>query len=123
MKPILLGSLAALLAVIAADQASAFEPHGNQVSARFAQYRTWHGSYQQRHYSQPLALVVPPTANTYTAMGWGVAQTEIRSIHHQYKRGYPQYGGDFSRFRRAPYPPSHTDQFGVYYVRGPWGHY
>lgn len=123
-KPLLAALATALLAVVASDAAAADRvPHGNQYSARFAQSRTWHGNYRQRHYQQPLALVVPPTASTQTVMGWGVGQTEIRSLHHQYQRAYPAYGGDFSQFRTAPYWPSHTDQFGVYYIRGPWGHY
>jgi hypothetical protein len=97
-------------------------PHANRVSERFAAVSPWHGGYYHWQYLQPLALVVPPTANTRGSLSWGVGQTEVNNIHHQFKRSYPGFGGDFSQFRAKPYWPSHTDQFGVYYIRGPWGH-
>ncbi|MCA9178850.1 MAG: hypothetical protein KDB14_30515 [Planctomycetales bacterium] len=125
MRTLMLAALAATFLVGWADQAQAGnrDPHPNRYAERFAQYRTWHGNYQHWHYQQPLALVVPPTASTYSSLSWGVGQTEVNSLHHQYKRNYPAYGGDFGQFRNTPYWPSHTDQFGVYYIRGPWGHY
>lgn len=125
MRTILLAAAATVMLSGFAEQVRAAEPLPNRQALRFSQYRVWHGNYKHWHYQQPLALVVPPTANTYSTMGWGVGQTEIRSLHHQFKRDYPGAygGGDGSQFRPTPYWPSHTDQFGVYYLRGPWGHY
>ena len=69
----------------------------------------------------PVSLVVPPTANMQTSMGWGVAQTEMMPIYHQFSRPYPGDGEGLGvGFLSTPRWPSHTDQFGVYYVRGPW---
>lgn len=118
-------AIGALLVIAASDRADAFWPnfHANQDAERQANWMPWHGGYYHPAWGQPLALVVPPTANTRTSLSWGVAQTEVNSIYHQYHRRYPGYGGDFSQFRGRPYWPSHTDQFGVYYIRGPWGHY
>lgn len=122
MFRLLTGLFAVALLLYAADDASA-QP--NMKARRMSQTIPWHGNYYHWQYGQPLALVVPPIANTQTSWGWGVAQTEVNSLHHQFKRPYPgEYGGgDFSRFRPTPYWPSHTDQFGVYAIRGPWGHY
>jgi hypothetical protein len=97
-------------------------PRANRVSENFAAVSPWHGGYYHWQWGQPLALVVPPTANTRGSLSWGVGQTEVNNIHHQFKRSYPGDGGDFSQFQATPYWPSHTDQFGVYYIRGPWGH-
>lgn len=122
MKRTLLVLLAVAAVAALAQQAHA-EPPGNRQARRFAQYRTWHGNYAHWQYQQPLALVVPPTAQTSTSLAWGVAQSEVRPIYHQYSRNYPGAVGGGQQFRSTPYWPSHTDQFGVYYVRGPWGHY
>ena len=120
MKHFLIAALGVAIAGVMVDHAQAIDP--NKQAQRFAQARTWHGGYVYWQYQQPTALVVPPTVSTQTRMGWGVAQTEINSLHHQYNRNYPHHSGDFGQFRRAPYWPSHTDQFGAYYIRGPWGH-
>ena len=123
MKRMLLVALAAALLTVAAEPARA---DGNRQALRFAQYRVWHGNYNHWHYQQPTALVVPPTASTSSSLSWGVAQTEVRPLHHQFNRNYPGGAGGAGGaggFRTTPYWPSHTDQFGVYYVRGPWGHY
>ena len=72
-------------------------------------------------HGEPVALVVPPTANSVVEMGWGVAQTESRPINHQFLRPYPgPEGGEGGPFLPTPPWPSHTRQFGVYPVRGPW---
>lgn len=82
----------------------------------------WHGPYYNSAWGRPLALVVPPTADNQVSWGWGVGATNVRPIYHQFGRGnpatYPQES--WHQFRPTPYWPSHTDQFGVYYVRGPW---
>ncbi len=89
----------------------------------------WHGHYRHTQYSQPLALVVPPTAAKQTAWSWGVGNTTSQPIYHQFGRQYPgagpqAVGGPYwmpgQQFAPTPIWPSHTDQFGVYYIRGPW---
>ena len=79
----------------------------------------WHGNYQHIQYGAPLALVVPPTAHMRQTYSWGVSQNLMYPIHHQFGYDAPAPGG-LRGFRHTPPWPSHTDQFGVYYVRGPW---
>jgi hypothetical protein len=81
----------------------------------------WHGGYYDLAWGMPVALVVPPTAENQTKWGWGVANTRVVSIDHQFERNYPG-PGTYNRafFRPTPAWPGDTDQFGVYYVRGPW---
>jgi len=95
-------------------------PHGYwpQYSAG-----AWHGHHYHTEWGRPVAMVVPPTAGRQTKWSWGVANTTSTPIYHQYGRQYPGAGPHLapgSGFRPTPYWPSHTDQFGVYYVRGPW---
>lgn len=80
----------------------------------------WNGSYYHVMWGQPVALVVPPTAEYQTHWNWGVAQTAVTPIWPQFTRAYP--GPYYGRSVLLPTPawPSSTDQFGVYYVRGPW---
>jgi len=87
----------------------------------FAMDRPWHGGYYHQMYGQPLALVVPPTAHMRQTFSWGVSQNLMHPIHHQFGRSANSPGvGPRGAFRPTPPWPSHTDQFGVYYVRGPW---
>lgn len=81
----------------------------------------WHGSYYHYQYGVPLALVVPPTATFQTNYSWGVGNTTSTPIYHQFARPYPGMptGGPHG-LHRTPYWPSNTNQFGVYYIRGPW---
>jgi len=81
----------------------------------------WHGGYYHQQYNAPLALVVPPTSHMRQTYSWGVSQNLMYPLHHQFGRNYPGSGfvGE-ARFQPTPPWPSHTDQFGVYYVRGPW---
>ncbi|QDU95036.1 hypothetical protein [Lignipirellula cremea] len=98
----------------------ATHPHGF-----WPQYSSapWHGHYYHTDYGRPLALVVPPTASMQTKWSWGVGNTTSTPIYHQFSRQYPG-GGPFipqgAGFMPTPQWPSHTDQFGVYYMRGPW---
>ena len=80
----------------------------------------WAGNYYHTMWGQPVALVVPPTADLQTHWNWGVAQTSVTPIWPQFSRAYPgpYFGG--RGFLPTPRWPSSTDQFGVYYVRGPW---
>ena len=116
---------AALLLVACATQtASAGGPtrtHNDLRARRFALGQPWHGPYVHQQYGTPVALVVPPTASMQTQWSWGVSQTRVMPTYHQFGRHYPGPGG-FNPGALHPTPawPSHTDQFGVYYVRGPW---
>ncbi len=87
-----------------------------------AQQMPWHGEYYHTAHGYAVPLVVPPTARTHTEWAWGVAQSEVTPIHHQFRRPYfgETEGGEGYPFRATPNWPSHTRQFGVYYVRGPW---
>jgi hypothetical protein len=80
----------------------------------------WAGGYYHTMWGQPVALVVPPTAELQTHWNWGVAQTRVTPICPQFSRPFPgpYYGG--RGVLPTPRWPSSTDQFGVYYVRGPW---
>jgi hypothetical protein len=95
--------------------------HADRVGRYYASQRPWHGPWAYTPYGMPTALVVPPNSKMHTSYAWGVAQSEMIPIYHQFHpynpggTGYTGYGG-----LATPYWPSHTDQFGVYPVRGPW---
>jgi hypothetical protein len=80
----------------------------------------WAGSYYHTMWGQPVALVVPPTAELQTHWNWGVAQTRVTPICPQFSRAFPGPYSGGRGFSPTPRWPSSTDQFGVYYVRGPW---
>lgn len=87
----------------------------------YAQNRPWHGNYYNQSYGQPLALVVPPTVSMRQTYSWGVSQNLMYPVYHQYGRNASSPGAAGpGQFQPTPNWPSHTDQFGVYYVRGPW---
>jgi hypothetical protein len=86
-----------------------------------AGYASWNGGYNETSYGMPLALVVPPTAEYQTHWGWGVGNTRVTPNVAQFGRNWPGPTAYTPRaFRPTPPWPSDTDQFGVYYVRGPW---
>jgi len=87
---------------------------------RRAQQYNWHANYAHSEYGQPVALVVPPTANLQTNWSWGAPSASFSRIDHQFGRNYPGPGPFAGGFRRTPRWPSSTHQFGVYYARGPW---
>ena len=93
---------------------------GYMLPAKRACWYNWNRNYAHTAYGQPVALVVPPTANLQTNYGWGVASSRLSRIEHQFQRNYPGYGTFGGPFRPTPVWPSDTTQFGVYYVRGPW---
>jgi hypothetical protein len=81
----------------------------------------WHGYYYHTGWGTPVALVVPPTAENQTHWGWGVGNTRITPIAPQFGRNYGGPGWNVpGALLPTPRWPSDTDQFGVYYVRGPW---
>ena len=93
---------------------------GYMLPVERARWYNWNRNYAYTDYGQPVALVVPPTANLQTNYGWGVASSRISRIDHQFQRNYPGDGMFGGPFRPTPVWPSDTTQFGVYYVRGPW---
>ena len=80
----------------------------------------WHGPYYQPVWGQPVALVVPPTANFQTNFSWGVGRTTMKPLNHQFGRPYPGPFGGANPLAPPPHWPSNTNQFGFYSVRGPW---
>jgi hypothetical protein len=94
---------------------------GYMLPAQRAQCYNWNSRYAHSAYGQPVALVVPPTANMQTNWGWGVSSARFSRIEHQVRRNYPGEGiFGMLPWRRTPAWPSDTTQFGVNYVRGPW---
>ena len=101
------------------EEAAAIEPSGMRHYAMYGN-APWHGNYWHTAWGQPVALVVPPTAEMQTHYNWGVCGTRVTRIYNQFGYDYPgPYGGGMP-FLPTPNWPSSTDQFGVYYVRGPW---
>lgn len=96
-------------------------PVTGRKAACVGQSLPWHNKYAHQAYGEPVALVVPPTAEYQTHYGWGVAATRNTPIFHQYGAQYPGAGGFGGyNFRHPPYWPSDTNDLGVYYIRGPW---
>jgi hypothetical protein len=92
-----------------------------RIAANRAQVLPWHQNYYDVAWGMPVALVVPPTAENQTHWGWGVGNTRVTPIWHQFHRNWPGPGYyDRRGFLPKPPQPSDTDQFGTYYVRGPW---
>lgn len=118
-----MGLLAVAVATMLATTTTSAEAgnRGNRTALRHARTMPWHGAYYHTATGSPVGLVVPPTAAMQTKMGWGVSQSEMVPLYHQAYRAYPgEDGGSTTVFSATPNWPSHTDQFGVYYVRGPW---
>jgi len=81
--------------------------------------KPWHGDYYYLRTGQPTALIVPPTITMQQNYSWGVSQNTMTPVYHQFGQA-PASGGSGGQFKATPYWPSHTDQFGIYPVRGPW---
>jgi hypothetical protein len=81
--------------------------------------RPWHGEYYYLGTGQPTALVVPPTVVMQQNYSWGVSQNTMTPVYHQFS-GHAPTGSGGGIFKATPVWPSHTNQFGVYPVRGPW---
>jgi hypothetical protein len=106
---------------ISASAAHAWEgPHHNLEAARRAQTYRWHHNYYYTQWNEPVALVVPPTAEYETRWSWGVPATRVTRIDHQFQRPYPGPYAGGQAFLPTPYWPYDTRQFGMYPVRGPW---
>jgi hypothetical protein len=97
-------------------------PHstwGDYWAKQQAAQHPWHGEYYYLKTGQPTALIVPPTVTMQSNYSWGVSQNTMTPVYHQFGQG-PASGGGGGMFNATPYWPSHTNQFGVYPVRGPW---
>jgi hypothetical protein len=82
---------------------------------------SWYANYYDAAWGMPVALVVPPTAEYQSHYGSGVATYRVTPIYHQFQAGYPGPSVyNPQQFQPTPPWPTDTDQFGVYYVRGPW---
>src|SRR5437868_1042417 len=113
--------LATLFAAALVSSAQAIGPGSHPLWRARANNVPWHGGYYDPAWGQPHALVIPPTAELQTKYSWGVTNTEVVPNYHQFRRNYPGPSA-VGRIGFGPTPewPWHTDQFGVYYVRGPW---
>ena len=124
MKRILIVTAAAALLAAWGWTNEAAAGHGTlkgRVAYRQSQTYPWHGDYYDVAWGMPVAVVAPPTAESQTHLGWGVGATRVTPIQHQFQRDYPGPGTyNRSSFRPTPPWPSSTDQFGDYYIRGPW---
>ena len=124
MKRILIATIAAaLLAAWGWASPAAALNFGvkQRVAYRESQTYSWHGGYYDAAWGMPVAVVVPPTAESQAHLGWGVGATRVTPIQHQFARPYPGPGTyNRSCFRPTPAWPSGTDQLGDYYIRGPW---
>lgn len=121
MKRNLLILLTAAFASLGLSPAQAWEQRrANSAAMLTPDTPCWHGNYYEAAWGTPVALVVPPTAEYQTKWGWGVGNTRVVPIYHQFGRDYPGQFVPGVGFLPTPHWPSDTDQFGVYYVRGPW---
>ncbi|MGQ9505416.1 MAG: hypothetical protein ACUVQG_11865 [Thermogutta sp.] len=116
---------ASIIAVMLCLSAGVFVEAGDTFFGRFAARRAqthpWYGQYYNGTWGAPVAIVVPPNVEFQTHWGWGVGNTRITTIDHQFSRNWPgpaQGGG--VQLSPTPMWPSDTDQFGYYYIRGPW---
>jgi hypothetical protein len=121
MKRVLMCSAIALIAGGLPPTAGHAE-NPQAYAYRQARVLPWHNGYYDIAWGEPIALVVPPNAEFQSNYGWGVGGTRVAPIYHQFGRPYPGSPGAYppGRFLPTPHWPSDTQQFGVYYIRGPW---
>ncbi len=112
-------SIALLASTALSMTAEADAPYLRHARKSAKRYN-WHANYVHSAYGQPVALVVPPTAQLQTNWSWGAPSARLSRIDHQFGRDFPVYVPPGGRFRRTPNWPNDTAQFGVYHVRGPW---
>ena len=93
--------LASLICVAAADQALAGSLKNRTVRS-MSQYYPWHGGYYDTAWGMPVAVVVPPTAENQTKMGWGVGNTRVVPIDQPIRTQLSRPGHVQSR-RFPPY--------------------
>jgi hypothetical protein len=118
-RSLLTGMAVLLLGLVAVDSAKAID--WVAVGCIGQEGSSWHGNYYNLSWGAPVALVVPPTAEAQVRWSWGVNSTTVNYICPQFERNWPGPATyDPQVFRSTPRWPSNTDQFGVYYIRGPW---
>lgn len=113
----------ALAALVSAGRLHAGEETMFGKNARWrASLRPWHGRYSNVQYGQPIALVVPPTAELTTDYGWGSVASRMTRNDHQFQRPWPNgYWSAYSHgYLPTPPWPHDTRNFGIYPIRGPW---
>lgn len=96
---------------------------GSADAGPFRHRGIWHGNYYDPQWAGvPHAMVVPPTVHRQIKYGWGASGTEHKTINHQFGINGGWADGSFlgGPFQPQPVQPSHTDQFGTYYIRAPW---
>lgn len=109
--------------LLTTEDANAEGGRYDRWAARHARGMSWHSQYYHTATGMPVALIVPPTAHMQSSWGWGVAQNTMTPIYPQFRRTYPGGGADYNSGNQllpTPNVPSHTDQFGVNYIRGPY---
>jgi hypothetical protein len=131
MKKMLIAAALGVMALLAtAGSAQAQCPNGDcgNGGGGWGGGPTWHGAYAHSAYGGPVALVVPHRARKHTNYMWGNPSTNTTHIRSRFGAGNGggdcgSYGGGGGGYAGGIYPtpawPSHTDQFGVYYVRAP----
>ncbi len=120
---VILAAAAALLAAGGPANAAGFGSFKGRVAYYQSQTYPWHGYYYDVAWGVPVAVVVPPTAENQWHYSWGVGADRVTPIQHQFRRPYPGPEGcgcGRNCFRPTPPWPCSTDQFGDYYIRGPW---
>ena len=125
MKRVGILALVLVAVTVAARASVAHDWHGyhpDRWAARHARGMSWHANYYHTGTGLPIALVVPPNAHMQTKWAWGVSQGTMTPIYHQFRRPYYGEGGagGGGDLNGTPWGPNRSDQFGVYYVRGPW---
>ena len=89
---ILTAAAAMLIACGWANEAMAGGNLKSRVALRQSQTYPWHGDYYDTAWGMPVAVVVPPTAESQMHWGWGVGATRVTPIQHQFQRNYPGPG-------------------------------
>ena len=127
LKKIALLALAMILVAGSSENAEArkrllpFRNQEVQMQAQMAAVTPWNGNFMHQAYGAPVALVVPPNANTSRQYGWGVSQSIIMPLGHQYNLVYPGANvSGYGPYHATPRWPQNSSQFGVYYLRAPW---
>jgi hypothetical protein len=93
----------------------------NVWSAQHGNNQAWHGNHYYLPYGQPTAVVVPPNTYMRQTYSWGVSQNLMYPQTSRFGRNATSPGAlPPGSFQPTPQWPSHTDQFGLYYVRAPW---
>ncbi len=111
----------AAAALACAGRAQAYDEthHGHNARWR-ASLRPWHGRWYNVQYGQPVAVVIPPTAELTTDYAWGSVASRMTRNDHQFQRPWPNGYWTPYGFMPMPAVPSDTRQNGYYYIRGPW---